>query len=758
MEGKRFAIVLQIINLLGFIFVFDPSLVAADEEQNGMQTYIVWVEKPPVSLEPSALSQEDLERWYRSFLPENRIESSKKTRIVHAYHNVATGFAAKLTPEEVKAMEKKQGFVSAHPEAILPLHTTHSPNFLGLQQGSGFWKGANYGKGVIIGVLDTGISPDHPSFSDKGVPPPPAKWKGKCEFDGAVCNNKLIGARSFVDGQPAGGPPFDGEGHGTHTASTAGGNFVKRAAVFEMGKGTAVGMAPYAHLAIYKVCSILGCFEGDILAAFDAAVDDGVDVISLSVGGPSGPFYTDGIAIGAFGAMQRGIFVSCSAGNSGPSYSSLSNVAPWILTVGASTIDRSIRATTRLGNKKAYNGESLFQPKNFNSNSKLMLPLVYAGAIGNTSSPSCEHGTLENVRGKLVLCERGGMSGRVDKGAEVKRAGGAAMILVNQGIDGYSTSADPHVLPATHVSYAAGLKIKSYIKSTSKPTAIILFKGTVIGNSQAPSVASFSSRGPSVPSPGILKPDIIGPGVSILAAWPVPVDNAIKSKATFNIISGTSMSCPHLSGIAALLKSFHPDWSPAAIKSAIMTTADVHNLGGKSIVDQTLRPADIFAIGAGHVNPTKANDPGLIYDTQPNDYIRYLCGLKYTEKQIQIVTQQKVKCSEVGSISEAQLNYPTFSLIVGSNNKTRSQLYTRTVKNVGPANSTYKLEILAPQKMNVDVSPPELRFLKANQIITYRVKFTAQKGAGKEGVSFGQGYLRWVSDKYKVTSPIAVLF
>ncbi|PQQ01888.1 subtilisin-like protease SBT1.7 [Prunus yedoensis var. nudiflora] len=478
--------------------------------------------------------------------------------MVHAYRNVATGFAAKLTPEEVKAMEKKEGFLSAHPEQILPLHTTHSPNFLGLHQGLGVWKGSNYGEGVIIGVLDTGISPDHPSFSDEGVAPPPAKWKGKCDFNGTVCNNKLIGARNFHGGQTTGGPPVDDEGHGTHTSSTAAGNFVK----------------------------------GDILAALDTAVEDGVDVLSLSLGGASVPFYADGIAIGAFGAIQKGIFVSCSAGNSGPFYASLANEAPWILTVGASTIDRSIKATALLGNGAEYDGESLFQPKDFSSK---LLPLVYAGANGKQSSAFCDAGSLGNVEGAIVLCERGGGVGRIDKGAEVKRAGGAAMILVNAETDGDSTLADPHVLPATHVGYVAGVKIKAYLNSTSSPAATILFKGTVIGDGLAPKIASFSSRGPSIASTGILKPDIIGPGVSILAAWPVSVDN----------------------GTEALLKSSHPDWSPAAIKSAIMTTAEVHNLEGKPIVDETLKPADIFATGAGHVNPSKANDPGLIYDTKP---------------------------------------------------------------------------------------------------------------------------------------------
>lgn len=159
---------------------------------------------------------------------------------------------------------------------------------------------------------------------------------------------------------------------------------------------------------------------------------------------------------------------------------------------------------------------------------------------------------------------------------------------------------------------------------------------------------------------------------------------------------------PHLSGIAALLKSSHPDWSPAAIKSAIMTTADILNLEGNHVVDQTLLPADIFATGAGHVNPSKANNPGLVYDIQPDNYIPYLCGLNYTDEMVGVIVQHAgVKCSEVGTIPEAQLNYPSFSLILGSS----SQTYTRTVTNVGQANTSYTLEVLVPQGIGMEISP-----------------------------------------------------
>lgn len=221
--------------------------------------------------------------------------------------------------------------------------------------------------------------------------------------------------------------------------------------------------------------------------------------------------------------------------------------------------------------------------------------------------------------------------------------------------------------------------------------------------------------------------------------------------------SGTSVSCPHLSGIAALIKSSHPDWSPAAIKSAIMTTADLLNLKGTPIVDRSNTPADIYSTGSGHVNPSKANDPGLIYDIRPDDYIPYLCGLNYTNNQIEMITQQRVDCSEVGVIAEAQLNYPSFSITIGSY---QTQNYTRTVKNVGPAYSTYKSEIGEPQKwgviVNVGVTPSVLTFTEVNQTITYNVEFST-KLVGQDG-SFLQGHLRWVSDNHSVYSPIAVIF
>ncbi|PHT39609.1 hypothetical protein CQW23_18463 [Capsicum baccatum] len=721
--------------------------------QSELKTYIVHVESPQSRISTQLLADQDVESWYRSFLPNTVASTSSNDqqvpRLVYSYRNVMKGFSARLSAEEVKEMERKPGFIDAWPERILSLNTTHSPSFLGLQQNFGLWRDSNYGKGVIVGVLDSGIFPDHPSFSDEGMPPPPAKWKGKCESNFTTkCNNKLIGARSYIKDNRS---LIDEDGHGTHTASTAAGGFVRGANVYGNANGTAVGVAPLAHLAIYKVCDSFGCSDSDVLAAMDEAIDDGVDILSLSLGGFTSPFHNDPIALGAYSATERGILVSSSAGNSGPYNSSVANEAPWILTVGSSTLDRKFKATVQLGNKQEIEGESAFHPKELNST---FFPLYEPGKNERefTEGSYCRDG-LEYTSngGKIVLCQVGGGITRVGKGQVIKNSGGVGMIVINEEENGFTTSADAHVLPALDVTYANGMKILAYMNSTKEPVARITFQGTIIGDKNAPTVASFSSRGPSTASPGILKSDIIGPGVNILAAWPTSMENNAYTKSTFNIISGTSMSCPHLSGIATLLKSAHPTWSPAAIKSAIMTTGDTVNLANNPILDEMLLSANIFAVGAGHVNPSRANDPGLIYDTPFKSYLPYLCGLNYTNRQVQNLLQRKVNCSEVKSIPEAQLNYPSFSITLGAN----SQMYTRTVTNVGEAKSTYSVEMVSPPGVSVIVNPSTLKFSKLNQKLTYRVTFSRKASSSTSGVV--QGFLKWTSNRYSVRSPIAVV-
>ncbi|KAG1362753.1 subtilisin-like protease SBT1.7 [Cocos nucifera] len=755
---------------------------AFDSTGEVLKTYIIHVH-PNLEYTPSD-DPDELEKWHKSFLPSN-VPGSGESRLVYSYSNVINGFAARLTEGELAEMKKKVGFLHAHPDQLIPLQTTHTPDFLGLRRDSpGFWSDAKFGEGVIVGVLDTGILPTHPSFDDNEMPPPPARWKGFCEFGATECNNKLIGARTFTRGMyamkgleyadAALQAPYDGEGHGTHTAGTATGTFVEKASVAGQAAGTAAGMAPFAHLAVYKVCGAAGCPSSDILAGLDSAIKDGVDVVSLSLGGSSVPFYNDAVAIGTFSAMEKGIFPSCAAGNSGPTSGSLSNEAPWILTVGASTMDRAVRTTVELGNGATFDGESLYQPSDFLStlvplaNTKLRsgdlasqlgevqtasLPLVYPGLLGGTKAALCLSGSLNNidVQGKVVVCDDGQIS-RVDKGMTIKKAGGAAMIVASTRAEGFTILDDIHVLPASHISYADGLKIKSYINSASAPMASITFKGTVIGTSPAPAVAYFSSRGPNMADRNILKPDIVGPGVNVLAAWPIEVGPP-GAASMFNVISGTSMATPHLSGIAALLKRSHPDWSPAAIKSAIMTTADLTANDGSMIPDQNLDQASFFAVGAGHVNPLRADKPGLIYDINSDDYIAYLCGLTYTDRQVSAVVRRSVKCSSIRSISGSELNYASFMVILNARNGYKLEV-TRTVKNVGAARSVYKAQITSPRGVSVAVKPTQLSFSKVNEEARFTVTFSSD-GRSK---GYMEGFLTWFSSdgSISVNSPLMV--
>ncbi|KAJ4801565.1 Subtilisin-like serine protease [Rhynchospora pubera] len=673
------------------------------------------------------------------------------SRLVYSYNKVVNGFAAKLSDAEVQSMTKHPLFVRAIPaDKPYKLLTTHTPEFLQLRGTNGLWQRTkNMGEGIIVGVLDTGATPGHPSFDDTGMPPPPKKWKGHCDFDKSACNNKLIGAKSFLK---AGAeelkhlPPIDTNEHGTHTASTAAGAAVKNIDMLGIAMGEASGAAPRAHLAVYRVCAATACESPDIFKAIEEAVNDGCDVISLSLGiDGANPFYMDPVALGGFYAILKGVFVTTAAGNSGPNATTVSNYAPWLLTVAASTTDRKIPSSVKLGNGLVFDGESLNQPKNWTST---MLPVVYL--LGSASK--CVNGTLDStqVRGKIVVCDRG-VNGRVEKGKVVLGAGGAGMILVNLAEDASSTNADFHVLPASHVSYADGNKIKEYIRSTRQSTATFLFKGVQYNAPDAPSIAAFSSRGPSVISPLIIKPDITGPGVSILAGVPpmaLPVQN---TTVKFNFLSGTSMATPHLSGIAALIKKEHPNWSPAAIRSAMMTTADTTNRAGKPIMDQTGLPADAYAMGSGQVNPNKAMDPGLVYDLVPQDYINYLCGIGYKDKDVNaiIYPAPPIECAKVKAIPEEQLNYPSIALSLVSPIKTIS----RAVTNVGDASASYKAVLAVPKGISIEVVPPILTFKALNETQSFQI-IVKRLGVPVSKVMAGE--LKWVSPKYSVRSPIIV--
>ena len=755
--------------LLFLAFMTTISIASMDK-----QTYIIHMDKTKITA--SNHIQGNTKPWYELMIDSmyeilSQEEEISPLELLYIYNTTISGFAAQLSTKQVQSLKKLNGFLSATPDEMLSLHITHTPQFLGLQHGKGLWHAPKLASDVIIGIVDTGIWPEHVSFKDSSISQVPSRWKGTCEegtnFSLSNCNQKLIGARAFYKGYESivgrinetveYRSPRDLQGHGTHTASTAAGNLVHDASFFGMAKGLASGMSYTSRVAVYKACWRLGCTNADILKAIDSAVGDGVDVLSLSLGGISRPYYSDNIAIASFGAIQNGVFVSCSAGNSGPDSSTVSNAAPWIMTVAASYIDRSFPTTVKLGNGKTFEGSSLYTGKRTKQ-----LPLVYARTAGGQGAQFCIDGSLlpKLVNGVIVVCEEG-LNSRMEKGEQVKKAGGAGMLLLNAEIDGEELLADPHIFPATSLGASAGKAIKNYVRLKKTPTASILFKGTVYGK-VAPVMAAFSSRGPSLVGRDLIKPDVTAPGVNILAAWPPKSSPSLlkndKRSVLFNIISGTSMSCPHVSGLAALLKSIHKDWSPAAIKSALMTTAYVLDSKRAPIADVSSNSsgaATPFAFGSGHVDPQCASDPGLIYDITSEDYLNYLCSLKYTSSQIALLSRGNFTCPNNAFLQPGDLNYPSFAVLLDKNGPSTSVTYKRTVTNVGTRMSTYVVQVDEPNGVSVTVEPKSLKFENLGEKLSYNVRFNAL-GGPKFSTNFSFGSLIWISEFYTVRSPIAI--
>ncbi|XP_073111214.1 cucumisin [Elaeis guineensis] len=667
-----------------------------------------------------------------------------KESLVYSYGRSFNGFAARLTDKEAAKIQEMDGVVSVLPNTILKLHTTKSWDFMGVTIGGTLRLPTE--ANVIVGLLDTGIWPESASFSDQGMGPPPAKWKGICHGANFTCNNKIIGAR-YYNSEGFYDPtdfksPRDSEGHGTHTSSTAAGALVPNASYFGLANGIARGGVPKARIAMYKVCWAFGCGTADILAAFDDAIADGVDVISVSLGGPPFPFFDDVIAIGSFHAMKKGIVTANSAGNSGPYPGTVSNVAPWTITVAASTINRKFIAKVALGNGQIFIGNSI-------NPFPLMgtYPLIYGGSAPNISagesgdiSRYCYPGVLNSYKteGKIVLCDA------IWDGSGVLMANGVGVIMSDSE---YSDFAFSYPLPATLISVEDGKQILEYIQSTSDPFATILM-GETIEDVMAPTVVSFSSRGPNYVVPDILKPDLTAPGVDILASWSPVAPPSIyyddPLRVNYNVISGTSMSCPHVSGAAAYIKSVHPNWSPAAIKSALMTTA--------MVMDPRKNTDAEFAYGAGHIDPIKALNPGLIFDASEKDYVDFLCKQGYNTTTLRLVTGDKSTCPKPTTIGKAwNLNYPSFALSVIDGQRIWG-VFPRTVTNVGTPSSTYYASWSSSYPLTVTITPSVLSFSSRGETKS----FTVTVSGGAISQQFISGYIVWKDETHTVRMPLVV--
>ncbi|XP_059634036.1 subtilisin-like protease SBT3 [Cornus florida] len=743
----------------------------------GRSTYIVHMDKSQM---PKIFASYN--HWYSSTV--DSIKSAGHTlssghesnpELVYTYDNAFHGFSAVLSQDELETLKNSPGFVSAYSDREVTLDTTHSTEFLSLNHVTGLWPASDYGEDVIIGVIDTGVWPESRSFNDKGMTPIPSRWKGKCEegqeFNSSLCNLKLIGARYFNKGILAADPNItismnsarDTDGHGTHTSSIAAGSIVEGASYFGYAKGTAKGVAPSARVAIYKVIFNEGRKASDVLAGMDQAVADGVDVISISMNFGRGiPLYEDPIAIASFGAMEKGVVVSATAGNRGGSLGEVRNVSPWALTVAAGTIDRSFAGTLTLGNGLTITGWTLFPA------SALVLdrPLIY-----NKTLSSCDSSELlsEAPHDVILICDETPESSYYQFSTQswyISQSNVAAAIFIKDD-PAFVTSDNVEVFesnefpcPGVVISSKEATTVIKYAESGNTPTASIKFQQTIVGTKRAPVVASFSSRGPAESCPGILKPDLLAPGILVLAAW-IPngpashIGSNIGLSSDYNMISGTSMACPHVSGIAALLKGAHPEWSPAAIKSAMMTTANpldnTHNPIRHNSFNGEATP---LAMGSGHVDPNRALDPGLIYDATPQDYVNLICSMNFTKNQILTITRSNsYSCSNPSS----DLNYPSFiAFYADEKDIVLVKKFRRTVTNVGNAMATYKVQVEAPMGSVVTVSPKTMIFKKMYEKKSYSLTIRYMKNETYTAAKFG--YVIWVEDggKHNVMSPIVV--
>lgn len=560
-------------------------------------------------------------------------------QVIHRYSKIFNGASLVLAGDKVDDVAALNGVTGVYLDELLQLDTERSPSFIGAPalwdqlggQGSA-------GEGVIVGVLDTGVWPEHPSYSDpdpsgKPYPPPPVVPgsngfgprgpKNTCDFGNTAynpndapftCNNKLIGAYSFIDTYKAviGLLPEefdsarDADGHGTHTSSTAAGNGGVEASIFGVPRGTISGIAPRAHVIMYKVCGDLGCFSSDSAAAVEQAILDEVDAINFSISGGNAP-YSDIVELAFLKAYENGTFVAASAGNSGPGPDTVAHRGPWTMTVGASTTDRHFLSTVSL---TADNGDTLtLTGASVTDGIGTPTPVVFPPAGEELCLDPFPAGTFS---GEIVICRRGAIA-RVEKSFNVAAGGAGGMLLYNPTLQGLAT--DNHFIPSVHLENDAGADLLNFMSSHTGVTAT--FTPGTATTVQGDVMAAFSSRGGPGQTLGVSKPDITAPGVQILAGHtplPATVVGGLPGQL-FQAIQGTSMSSPHIAGSAALLKDLHPDWTPGQIKSAMMTTANPNH-----VKEDGVTPADPFDFGSGRIDLARAGDPGLTFSATAQDF------------------------------------------------------------------------------------------------------------------------------------------
>jgi len=720
-------------------------------------------------------------------------------KLIYRYQYGLNGFAAEMSPSQAHKLENMHEVLHVWEDEIRPLATNFSLDFLGLfDRDNGLRSAAGLdGEGVVIGVIDSGIAPGHPALMDTRqanrprlcqgdwaensllgrwlcrrykkledtlVFEPLENWNGICQtgelFDLSDCNNKLIGARYFIAGAEATGPIDEGEirsardvdGHGTHTATTAAGNRV-RASIFDTVIGRIEGVAPRARIAVYKACWLrpgdqrASCNTSDLANAIDAAVADGVDIINYSVGSSlvrvAAP---DDLALMA--AMKAGILTVVAAGNEGPNLGTVGSPAgsPWVITAAASSRDgKSSSEALRITLPPAIAGLYAVSEANFTPALANRGPidgdlvLVDDGPDG-ISSDACEPLTNRvDVAGNIALIQRGGCKFDI----KIKNAADASAIAALV----YNIAGDPIVMngeaglsdiPALMIGQADGNLILAELDAGNQVT-VRLDKDLLLTQKEAGNVMGvFSARGPG-PIGGILKPDVTAPGINILAGFSPDTVNAMPGE-NFAYLTGTSMSTPHVAGVAALLLQAHPDWGPSAIKSALMTTA--HQSLFSADGETAAMP---FDYGSGHIVPNDSVDPGLVYDVSGDEYDAFACGIESPAISAQ-------RCAELGSagysFAATDLNQPSIAIERLANRRT----VTRRLTNLGDQSESYVVSVSSPPGIGIVVSPASITVLPGDST-TYDVTFTVESGP-LDLWRFGS--LTWNSNTHSVYSTLAL--
>ncbi|WP_226533807.1 S8 family peptidase [Microbacterium paraoxydans] len=693
------------------------------------------------------------------------------------YQVVLNGFSADLSGEQVDALRASKDVLGVYPDEIRHPDAQTSTDFLGLgddRKGrGGVWQQTGgvdkAGEGVVVGVIDTGIAPEHPSFDGKKLKKQKKqhdRHKGKQpytdgkyvyfdksdggQFQAAMVeaqdwdkrdySSKLIGGQYFYAGAEAAGfdfqydylSPRDGDGHGSHTASTAAGNFKVKAAIEDVDFGTVSGVAPGAKVAAYKACYVGPdptvtsddiCALSDLVAAIDQAVADGVDVINYSIGGGAASTVLAPEDLAFFNAAAAGVFVATSAGNDGPDPVTADHASPWYTTVAASTIPTWEGTVQFDGFEQAGAsvsvpfGESVTGPS---------IAAIDAGAAGAADPQLCLPGTLDpaKVAGHIVVCDRG-TNARAEKSQVVKDAGGMGMVLVNVPGGADSLDNDFHAVPTVHLNAVHREAVLAYVQGGVDRPITLIGENTTGVTTPTPQIAGFSSRGPMLADGSdVLKPDVAAPGVAILAA----TNNAPGEKPTFGILSGTSMASPHVAGLGALYLGEHPKATPAEIRSAMMTTAY------DTVLPDGSKNTNPFEQGAGQVDPTRYLNPGLLYLNGVKDWAAFLDGKGLSD------------FPGIDPIDGSDLNQASIS--IGS--LASAQTVTRSVTSTQKGTFTAKASVPG---VNIKVAPQQLTFDKPGQTKTFTVTFDNTDAPVEQ---WATGTLTWTSKKNTVRSPIAV--